>query len=198
MVKSAVDSLKIPGGHCVAGPIELPMKARLIDRSERFDLATIRINPAEITALEVANFRICRPAQWPPPNVEQGDGLQVIGAPRQWKTKRSWSELQLGLVAFSLIATVVKPDELVCQLDPSLVRPYQIDVQTDDAAAEFSALRDLSGSSGGPVFLILNQRGVDVHHLCGIVREEAIIAENRFLYVSRLARIQRNGVITVS
>src|SRR6266852_5575959 len=115
VVKAALESMKSPSIHCVVGPVELTLHPTLLEMNEKLDLATIKLRPAEIAALEEANYHVFRPPQWPPPDVEEKDGIVIVGAPRQWRVERSWSELQFGLITIAGVASVVKPHELVCQ-----------------------------------------------------------------------------------
>lgn len=191
VVNAALEASAAEANVCFLGPHEIALGTADIAIDAATDVAAIRVGTDVIASLE-ERYHIVRPATWPPPEPEAGDGVIIIGAPRNWKTLRSANHLEVGLITIAAPVTHVNQDNMVCQMDPEKAHEYLIDTQHSEPTGEFS------GSSGGPVFLTLEQRGIVVHHLCAVVREEAMIEGTRFVYLSRLSRVGRDGRITKS
>lgn len=188
VLKSLADASVLRETHCFLGPIEIRWTAETATTNMMIDIGTLRIGRDDIARLE-EHHRIVRPIVWPPPDVRPGDGVIIIGAPRDWRTIRSWNQLEAGLITIATPVTQVASDYIVCQMEWNAAHAFQIDTQHEKPVGEFS------GSSGGPVFLTIEQRGIVVHHLCAIVREEASFGDARLLYLSRLDRVRKDGTI---
>jgi len=175
----------------LAGPHEVTLKPEDVSLSEHLDLATARMTPRLVAALE-SESRFVRPPSWPPPALRPGDGVIFVGFPGEWRTARSWDEMEFrGLTSLALVHESSE-DYYVCHLDPEYVEVTKVAGDVEEVVSD-----QMGGISGGPAFLVRSDVGeLLVPRLCGVVREgggSVLAPGHRLIYFTPLTTLRRDG-----
>jgi hypothetical protein len=130
---------------------------------ERIDVATLALTEEQVSEIERADYRIIRPSEWPLPTVAANDSIFMAGYPATSRLDVSSAEYEFGATTMGLIVKSVHPEEFIAHLDPAFGEP--VSVGLEDVPPH-----DPGGCSGGPVFLVRDERAL-VPRLCGLVKE---------------------------
>lgn len=134
---------------------------RLIDRSERLDLATVDL---EGGLLEALGPTVAPLSLWPPMPPTEGHGIMIAGFPGRERREIAMLDASFGLswavgiahqVTHDKITWVIPPEEYLVNTRDRLPRGY-----------------DFGGASGGPLIASFESKsGLFSHRLAGIIVE---------------------------
>jgi len=106
---------------CQVGNMPFRLEERVIAVDKRLDVATFRIKEQEVKSIGRWIYRH-DPAKWPPLPPEQGKGVFFAGYPGGYRGYRSDREIDFGIYAGILTATVVKEDTLrACRVSTTIL-----------------------------------------------------------------------------
>jgi len=189
VVEPALAAVTTTGHDCLAGNVKLNLTPGEISLSaDALDVATIRLHPEQIPAIEQDGYLIMRPGEWPPPSLAPMDPILVAGFPGNWRRQIAWDTMDLpGTTKLGLVQTFGER-EFACQLDPAFVDQYTVE------QGELSE-DSLPGMSGGPALLVRHEL-VLTARLCGILKQAWSLGDgNRLLYFARLDKVAKDGTI---
>jgi hypothetical protein len=186
-----------PHRHCLAGSVELSVTQDRISSDSALDLATLRLTNDALNKITQAGYEIVRPPVWPPTVPTLGAGVVLAGYPSVWRTLLSWDEIDHPAFTILGLVQTVKPDEFAVQLEAAHL--------VESRASPDSELGDpgLPGMSGGPAFLVPNDPAILIApQFCGVTKQgwspggaELLVDRNVIVYLARLDRLEKTGVI---
>lgn len=154
---------KHPTLHCQLGMMEFRPEERLICTLGHrvLDVATFRIEPDEISTLAK---RICvGPAEWPPRNAAEHDGVFFGGFPGSERSPNGADDFTFGFYVALTPVSSSSERHFGCAFE----RESWIDTLGHGIPAEDY---DLGGVSGSPMFVLNESKGgVFSWHIIGIV-----------------------------
>jgi hypothetical protein len=132
------------------GNLELDPIPHLIEENFDLDLATLRLSPEQIKAIELRGeigSHIFQPVKWPSPRIGVGQGVLFGGYPEAFREIHSYNELDFpSWSSGGSLVTTAYDDRFSCQ--------FERDRWVSSFGAENDMeLRALSGLSGGPAFV---------------------------------------------
>jgi len=191
VVEEALAAVTTGTADCLAGNVQIELTTDVVSlSSETLDVATIRIPPEQIPALERDGYLIMRPVEWPPVGLAPADPVLVAGFPGAWRRQVGKDTVDLRGTTKLALVQEIRESEFVCQLDPAFVDQYTVE------QGELSE-DSLPGMSGGPAILV-RQETVLIPRLCGVLKQGWDLKDgNRLLYFARLDRIAKTGAISM-
>jgi hypothetical protein len=142
--------------------------SRVIDYSERMDLATINLDEG---LLQEAG-KPCTPLSWPPMPPEEGRGIMLCGFPGGERIESESFEVNFGLFTGMGIARRVTDSQISWLIE----REFQID---DSILNSLPRNFNLGGVSGGPLISWFESPNHVAHYrLSGIITEHPDYEQN--------------------
>jgi hypothetical protein len=139
----------------------IDLDERLIDIDHKIDIATIRISADEVARLGKIVYRGVGNA-WPPDPPAKDRGIIFAGFPGRERFFSTPNAIVFGLFSLGGIATSISDRDICYQIE----RTELIDVLGKGLMAENF---DMGGISGGPMLTIVEQRGLRLTRLAGVV-----------------------------
>ena len=140
----------------------LDWPAVLIDRDERFDIATFRVTEAQLA--ESGGVAIDCRGRWPPPDPQEGDALTIAGYPEILQVVAPHDAYPFhGYVHFTRVESVTAGTIV------AIYEPKRGDYRLRASAVLPDVGGNFSGCSGGPVLLHVEEKGLHRVHPVGLV-----------------------------
>lgn len=164
-----------------------------IARSAKFDLATFEINAEQLGNIGADTIDCC--GNWPPPDVEEGDTLTLTGFLNNERTKLAPGRYEMPAWGAHGIADAVTEREIVTIYEPDQVLAPRHDIAKPPLGF------NMSGCSGGPVFLIKQVNGLLRWFPVGLIykgpgeKAEGEFASFDRIHVRRLHYLKPDGTI---
>lgn len=176
------------------GNHEVNLRPEDVVRARSKDLAAVHLTDRLVSKLE-QDFRIVRPASWPPPELRLRDPVVFAGFPGSWRLVSAGADVDFRALTSLALISSVNDAEFLCHLDPA----YREEREEPTTALEDLPEDAVGGLSGAPGFLVRNEdpRTLLVPQLCGIVKEggggEVLGPGHRLIYFTRLDDLRPDG-----
>jgi hypothetical protein len=142
-------------------PVDFSGKNQIIDFHKDIDIATFRISAEEIRSIGKTCLTGCQKS-WPPSPPQQNRGVFYAGFPGVERRWLSASEISFGVAGGGGVASSVSEYDISTQIDRQLL----IDVVGNGLPPENY---NFGGMSGGPMLTVLEQGGLRLWSLAGVI-----------------------------
>ena len=139
--------------------VQVPLQERLIDQDSDYDLVTFSITDSEMTT--IGSYVI---STWPPKLPELGYGIGLAGYPGQERIIQRPKEVSFAPFPVLGIPASINERQITVQFDEEFV----VDTPGFITAPPSYAT---GGMSGGPLMTHVNQGGVSIWRLGGVIVE---------------------------
>jgi hypothetical protein len=178
---------------CLLRTVSFDLTGAIIDRDAKLDIATFRITEEQLTRSEAVAID-CR-RRWPPPEPSKGTALSLAGFPEELKKASLHSSIEFRAYVNLPFVEAVTEHDIIVTYEPE--RDIRI-----RAAPEFPDLgANLSGCSGGPVLMHVDQNGCHQWFPAGVIvggageRPEGAMTEFDIIRIRRISGIRQDGTI---
>jgi hypothetical protein len=144
-------------------PVDFNGKNQIIDFHQGIDIATFRISIEEIPSIGKTCLTGCQQS-WPPSPPQQNRGIFYAGFPGIERRLLSASEISFGVAGGGGVASSISEHSISTQID----RQRLIDVVGNGLPPENY---DFEGMSGGPMLTVVEQKGLRLWSLAGVIYE---------------------------
>jgi hypothetical protein len=180
---------------CLLRTSLLDLPRVIIDRDDKLDIATFKVTEEQLIQSEAIAID-CR-SEWPPPAPRAGDALSLAGYPEAFKTPFPSYGGKFRAYANLTFVQAVTDQEIVVTHEPGRDARIIAAPELPDIGA------NLSGCSGGPVLLHIEQSGLERCFAVGSitfgpgelpgdqVREFDLIRLKRIHFIENSGLIQR-------
>jgi len=148
---------------CQIGNTPIDLESRLIAINDQVDIATFSFSPDEIKAERKRALEGSQSA-WPPAPPEIEKGIFFAGFPGVERQQQRLREVSMGLYYGAGTATSVSTTDVSCLFE----RENWVDTLGQGLPP---VGYDMGGCSGGPVFTVVDSRGVMTWRLAGVIYE---------------------------
>lgn len=156
------DAMDHPGLLLQVGhDLRVNLKDRLIDIDFQIDIATLRFSADEVKRLNKIVYTGTSKV-WPPAPPDEGRGVIFAGFPGRERLLPRRNAIVFGLFSLGGIATSVSDRDICYQIE----RSELIDILGRGIMPENF---DMGGISGGPMLTIVEQGGLRLTRLAGVV-----------------------------
>jgi hypothetical protein len=137
---------------CQLGEVAVRPERSIIAHSDRLDIATFEIEPGLVSKFG-GNIIDCTGDVWPPPDVKEGDTLSLTGFLDEQREKYGARQYNMNAWGANGVAEEVTDKDILTIYEPARVHKTRSDVPLPLGL-------NMSGCSGGPVFLIKMVKGL--------------------------------------
>jgi hypothetical protein len=138
---------------CQLGEVAIHPEKSIISRSDRLDIATFEID-SSLVSKSGGNVIDCTGDVWPPPDVKEAETLSLTGFLDEQREKYGPRHYNMNAWGAHGVAEAVTEKDIVTVYEPDRVHQTSSDVPLPPLGL------NLSGCSGGPVFLIKMVKGI--------------------------------------
>jgi hypothetical protein len=138
---------------CQLGEVAVHPEKSIIARSDCLDIATFEIEPNLVS--KAGGIAVdCTGDGWPSPDVEEGDTISLTGFLDEQREKYGPRHYNMNAWGANGVAEAVTKTDILTVYERDRVHPVRSDVPLPPLGL------NMSGCSGGPVFLIKMVRGL--------------------------------------
>lgn len=190
------EEANVPGEKivCLLRTVPFDLPTAIIDRDATLDIATFRITEEQLIASEGVAVD-CR-LHWPPPEPAMGTALSLAGFPEALKQPALIVNMEFRAYVSQVFVQDVSEREILVTYEPD--RDIRV-----LAAPELPDLgANLSGCSGGPALMHIQQGGLHQWFVVGIIisgsgdAPKGAMKEFDIIRVRRVKSIRQDGIIT--
>jgi hypothetical protein len=179
---------------CQLGKIRIWPENSIIDRSKTSDIATFGITERELRDGEAVAVN-CSGAAWPPPEIVEGDTISMAGFLDEHRVKYGPAHYEMRAWGAHGVADRVTSRDIVTLYEPERVHEPNAEIPKPPLGF------NMSGCSGGPVFLIKSINGFLRSRIIGLIyrgpkgKAEGELAGSDRIFIRRIHNLNRDGTI---